>query len=43
MLMILKEDRAKITQSVHSKNDDSILNSKFWDSHLNKGRYKKLF
>jgi len=42
MLMILKEDRAKISINIMDKKKDAITNDKFWDSHFNNFG-KKLF
>jgi hypothetical protein len=43
MLMILREDRAKIITNVGKNKTDRITEHKFWDSHFGKGTGKRLF
>jgi len=34
MLMILKEDRAKLTSGIINNKKDAIISDKFWDRHF---------
>lgn len=34
MLMILKEDRAKITLNLHNQETEKVMTDKFWDKHF---------
>lgn len=43
MLMILREDRAKIEINLHKKQTKTITGHKFWDSHFGKQPQKRLF